>query len=75
MYNVIAPEKSTFVELSREADRPIAYYRLTEPTARRDSFDDVILIPEEGRRPMKLNSNNKGEVILELRVIANHDNA
>lgn len=68
MYAVIAPEKP-YIDLSRETDRPIAYYRLGEP--KRNTYDDMILIPERGRKSMKLN--NKGEVILELRVIANHD--
>lgn len=72
VYTVIAPEKP-YIELSRETDRPIAYYRLGEPAARKSSYDDVIFVPERGRKSMKLNSNNKGEVILELRVIANHD--
>ncbi|XP_032668381.1 uncharacterized protein LOC116842791 [Odontomachus brunneus] len=74
VYAVIAPEKP-YIELNRETDRPIAYYRLGESVARRNSYDDVILVPERGRKSMKLNSNNKGEVILELRVIANHDSA
>ncbi|EFN83406.1 uncharacterized protein LOC105184257 [Harpegnathos saltator] len=73
VYTVIAPEKP-YIELSRETDRPIAYYRLGEPVAgRRNGYDDVIFLPERGRKSMKLNGNNKGEVILELRVIANHD--
>ncbi|XP_011175534.2 uncharacterized protein LOC105207661 [Solenopsis invicta] len=73
VYTLVAPEKS-YVELNRDADRP--YYRLTEPATRRGGgLDDVILIPQAGRKLMKLNGNNKGEVILELRVIANHDSA
>jgi hypothetical protein len=73
VYTLVAPEKS-YVELNRDADRP--YYRLTEPVARRGGgLDDVILVPQGGRKLMKLNGNNKGEVILELRVIANHDSA
>ncbi|XP_011694730.1 PREDICTED: uncharacterized protein LOC105454078 [Wasmannia auropunctata] len=74
VYTLVTPEKP-YVELSRDADRPVAYYRLTEPATRRGSFDDVILVPQGGRKLMKLNGNNKGEVILELRVIANHDSA
>lgn len=74
VYAVIAPEKP-YIELSRETDRPIAYYRMGEPVARRNSYDDVVLLPERSRKAMKLNGNNKGEVILELRVIANHDSA
>lgn len=67
----IAPEKP-YIELNRDANRPIAYYRLTEPTpTRRDNFDDVIFVPQGGWKLMKLNG-NKGEVILELRVIVNH---
>lgn len=67
----IAPEKP-YIELNRDANRPIAYYRLTEPIpTRRDNFD-VILVPQGGWKLMKLNG-NKGEVILELRVIVNHD--
>ncbi|XP_012232902.1 uncharacterized protein [Linepithema humile] len=72
VYTVVAPEKP-YLELSRDADRPFAYYRLAEPAARRSSFDDVVLVPQGGRKLMKLN--NKGEVILELRVIANHDSS
>ncbi|XP_071574771.1 uncharacterized protein [Temnothorax nylanderi] len=72
IYTLVAPEKP-YVELSKNADRPVAYYRLTEPATRRGSLDDVILVPQGGRKLMKLNGNNKGEVILELRVIANHD--
>lgn len=72
VYTLVAPEKS-YVELSRDADRPIAYHRLTGLTTRRGNLDDVILVPQGGRKLMKLNDNNKGEVILELRVIANHD--
>ncbi|KYN02736.1 hypothetical protein ALC62_06536 [Cyphomyrmex costatus] len=72
---VTAPEKP-YVELSKDMDRPaVAYYRLSEPATRRGSFDNVILVPQGGRKLMKLNGNNKGEVILELRVIANHDSA
>ncbi|XP_014476035.1 PREDICTED: uncharacterized protein LOC106745189 [Dinoponera quadriceps] len=74
VYTVITPERP-YIELSRETDRPVAYYRLGEPTARRNSYDDVILVPDKSRKSMKLNGNNKGEVILELRVIANHDSA
>lgn len=70
---MVAPEKP-YIELSRDADRPFAYYRLAEPaTARRSSFDDAVLVPQGGRKLVKLN--NKGEVILELRVIANHDSS
>lgn len=74
VYALVAPEKP-YVELSRDADRPVAYYRLTEPATRRGNIDDVILVPQGSRKLMKLNGNNKGEVILELRVIANHDSA
>ncbi|XP_011869344.1 PREDICTED: uncharacterized protein LOC105562844 [Vollenhovia emeryi] len=74
IYTVVAPEKP-YVESNRDADRPVAYYRLTEPATRRGNLDDVILVPQGGRKLMKLNGNNKGEVILELRVIANHDSA
>ncbi|XP_011645896.1 uncharacterized protein LOC105432674 [Pogonomyrmex barbatus] len=71
VYTFVAPEKP-HVELGRDPVRPVTYYKLTEPS-RRGSFDDVILVPQGGRKLMKLNGNNKGEVILELRVIANHD--
>ncbi|XP_012529180.1 uncharacterized protein LOC105832611 [Monomorium pharaonis] len=78
VYTLVAPEKP-YVELGRDLDRPVAYYRLTEPAAtvrRGGSLDDVVLVPQGGRKLMKLmNGNNKGEVILELRVIANHDGA
>ncbi|XP_020291638.1 uncharacterized protein LOC109858614 [Pseudomyrmex gracilis] len=72
VYTLVAPEKS-YIELNRDADRPIAYYRLTGPSARRSGYDDVFLVPQ-GSRKLKLNgNNNKGEVILELRVVANHN--
>ncbi|XP_012061335.1 PREDICTED: uncharacterized protein LOC105624590 [Atta cephalotes] len=75
VYTLVTPEKP-YVGLNRDVDRPVAYYRLSgEPAARRGSFDDIILIPQGGRKLMKLNGNNKGELILELRVIANHDSA
>lgn len=68
----IAPEKP-YIELNRDANRSIAYYRLTEPApTRRDNFEDVIFVPQRDRKLMKLNG-NKGEVILELRIVANHD--
>ncbi|KAL6439889.1 hypothetical protein ACFW04_004127 [Cataglyphis niger] len=73
VYTLTAPEKP-YIESNRDADRPIAYYRLTGPAPiRRGNADDVILVPQGARKLMKLNGNNKGEVILELRVIANHD--
>ncbi|KYN42587.1 hypothetical protein ALC56_02922 [Trachymyrmex septentrionalis] len=73
VYTLVTPEKP-YVGLTRDVDRPVAYHRLSgEPAARRGSFDDVILIPQGGRKLMKLNGNNNGELILELRVIANHD--
>jgi len=74
IYTLVAPEKP-YIELNRDADRPVAYYRLTEPATRKGSFDDIVLVPQGDRKLMKLNGNNKGEVILELRVIANHDSA
>lgn len=73
VFTLVAPEKP-YIELNRNIDRPVAYYRLTDSTPiRRGNFDDVILVPQGNRKLMKLNGNNKGEVILELRVIANHD--
>ncbi|KAL0112497.1 hypothetical protein PUN28_012071 [Cardiocondyla obscurior] len=74
MYTLVEPEKP-YVELNRDTDRPVAYYKLTEPATRRGNFDDVILVPQGGRKFMRGNGNNKGEVILELRVVANHDSA
>lgn len=76
MYALVAPERP-YIELNGDADRPYAYYKLAEPAARRSSLDDVVLVPvpHGGRKLMKLNGNNKGEVILELRVLANHDSA
>lgn len=76
MYALVAPEKP-YVESSEDADRPVAYYGLLaeQPATRRGNLDDVILVPQGGRKSMRLNGNNKGEVILELRVIANHDSA
>ncbi|EZA60314.1 hypothetical protein DMN91_010602 [Ooceraea biroi] len=76
VYTFVAPERP-YIELNRDADRPYAYYKVAEPATRRSSFDDVVLVPvpQGGRKLMKLNGNNKGEVILELRVLANHDSA
>lgn len=73
MYTLVASEKP-YVELREDRPVPVAYYRLTEPATGRGNLDDVILVPQGGRK-LKLNGNNKGEVILELRVIANHDGA
>ncbi|XP_029174531.1 uncharacterized protein LOC114943127 [Nylanderia fulva] len=75
VFTLVAPDKP-YVELNRDTNRPIAYYRLTESSPiRRGNLDDVILVPQGNgnRKLMKLNGNDKGEVILELRVIANHD--
>lgn len=55
---------------------PVARYKLIEAPAKRfPGADDVIVLPEPARKTVKIDGNNKGEVILELRVIANHDTA
>lgn len=77
IYALVASERP-YVELNRDTDRPYyTYYKLAEPTIRRSSIDDALYVPvpQAGRKLMKLNGNNKGEVILELRVLANHDGA
>ncbi|CAL7944944.1 unnamed protein product [Xylocopa violacea] len=73
VYAVVAPEKP-FVEVNKE-EQPITRYKLVEAPVKRVGSDDVIVVPELNRKTVKINGNNKGEVILELRVIANHDNA
>ncbi|XP_066599135.1 uncharacterized protein [Prorops nasuta] len=66
VYTVYSPEKPG---LDIREERPI-YYKLTEVPRR--SYDDVIVTPERSRKLVKINNGNKGEVILELRVIANN---
>ncbi|XP_076639693.1 uncharacterized protein LOC143351736 [Colletes latitarsis] len=72
VYAFAAPEKP-FIEANKE-ELPIARYKLVEAPVRRAGTDDVIVVPEQSRKTVKIDGNNKGEVILELRVIANHDN-
>lgn len=71
MYTLAAPEKP-FIEVNKE-ELPITRYKLVEAPVKRVGSDDVIVVPELNRRTVKIDRNNKGEVILELRVIANHD--
>ncbi|XP_003703393.1 uncharacterized protein LOC100883173 [Megachile rotundata] len=69
VYTVMAPEKP-FVEVNKE-ELPITRYKLVEAPVK--GLDNVIVVPESSRKSVKIDGNNKGEVILELRVIANHD--
>ncbi|XP_076178978.1 uncharacterized protein LOC143152565 [Ptiloglossa arizonensis] len=71
VYTLTAPERP-FIEVNKE-ELPITRYKLVEAPVKRAGSNDVIVVPEQSRRTMKINGNNKGEVILELRVIANHD--
>ena len=71
MYTLAAPEKP-FIEVNKE-ELPITRYKLVEAPVKRAGSDDVIMVPELNRRMVKIDRDNKGEVILELRVIANHD--
>ncbi|KZC10182.1 PREDICTED: uncharacterized protein LOC107188223 [Dufourea novaeangliae] len=69
----LANLEKPFAEVNRD-EAPIARYRLVEaPVKRLAGSDDVIVLPEQSRKTVKIDGNNKGEVILELRVIANHD--
>ncbi|KOC69573.1 hypothetical protein WH47_05516 [Habropoda laboriosa] len=70
VYTLAAPEKP-FVEVNKE-ELPITRYKLVEAPVKRVGSDDIIVVPE---LTLKIDGNNKGEVILELRVIANHDTA
>ncbi|CAK9810064.1 hypothetical protein ANTQUA_LOCUS6286 [Anthophora quadrimaculata] len=72
VYTLVAPEKP-FTEMNKE-ELPITRYKLVEAPVKRVGSDDVIVMPELNRKTLKIDGNNKGEVILELRVIANHDN-
>ncbi|KOX76726.1 hypothetical protein WN51_11082 [Melipona quadrifasciata] len=71
VYTLAAPEKP-FIEVNKE-ELPITRYKLVEAPVKRVGSDDVIMLPELNRRMVKIDRSNKGEVILELRVIANHD--
>ncbi|XP_034195454.2 uncharacterized protein LOC117611581 [Osmia lignaria lignaria] len=69
VYTVMGPEKP-FIEVNKE-ELPITRYKLVEAPVK--GLDNVIVVPESSRKSVKIDGNNKGEVILELRVIANHD--
>ncbi|XP_078052367.1 uncharacterized protein LOC144478398 [Augochlora pura] len=74
VYTLVAPTKP-LIEVNKE-ELPSARYKLVEaPIKRFAGLDDVIVLPEQSRKTVKIDGNNKGEVILELRVIANHDSA
>ncbi|XP_053976599.1 uncharacterized protein LOC128875236 [Hylaeus volcanicus] len=68
----LAPSEKPFVEVNKE-ELPLARYKLVQAPVKRVGLDDIIVVPEQGRKTVKIDGNNKGEVILELRVIANHD--
>ncbi|XP_031836725.1 uncharacterized protein LOC116428777 [Nomia melanderi] len=71
-YTLLAPEKP-FIEMDKE-ELPIGRYKLVQaPVKKFPGADDVIVLPEQTRKTVKIDGNNKREVILELRVIANHD--
>ncbi|XP_033206723.2 uncharacterized protein LOC117166663 [Bombus vancouverensis nearcticus] len=71
VYTLVAPEKPV-MEVNKE-EVPITRYKLVEAPVKRVGSDDIIMVPEVNRKMVKIDRNNKGEVILELRVIANHD--
>ncbi|XP_012164590.1 uncharacterized protein LOC126915420 [Bombus affinis] len=71
VYTLVAPEKPV-MEVNKE-ELPITRYKLVEAPVKRVGSDDIIMVPEVNRKMVKIDRNNKGEVILELRVIANHD--
>ncbi|CAK9804987.1 hypothetical protein ANTPLA_LOCUS4278 [Anthophora plagiata] len=70
VYTLVAPEKP-FAEMNKE-ELSNTCYKLVEAPIKRS--DDVIEVPELNRKTLKIDGNNKGEVILELHVIVNHDN-
>ncbi|OAD56358.1 hypothetical protein WN48_03484 [Eufriesea mexicana] len=70
VFTLAVPEKPS-IEVNKE-ELPITRYKLVEAPVKRIGSDDVIVVPESNRKIMKIDK-NKGEVILELRVIANHD--
>ncbi|XP_043583323.1 uncharacterized protein LOC122568068 [Bombus pyrosoma] len=71
VYTLVVPEKPV-MEVNKE-ELPITRYKLVEAPVKRVGSDDIIMVPEVNRKMVKIDRNNKGEVILELRVIANHD--
>ncbi|XP_060821071.1 uncharacterized protein LOC132909888 [Bombus pascuorum] len=71
VYTLVAPEKPV-MEVNKE-ELPITRYKLVEAPVKRVGSDDIIMVPEVNRKMVKIDRNSKGEVILELRVIANHD--
>lgn len=73
MYTLVAPEKP-YIGAKKE-ELPVARYKLVEAPVKRAGLGDVVVLPQQGRRTVKIDGGNKGEVILELRVIANHDTA
>lgn len=72
MYTVAGAEKP-FIEVNKEELPPITRYKLVEAPVKRVGSNDVIVIPESSRKIAKIDRNNKNEVILKPRVIANHD--
>lgn len=62
------------VDIARDIDRPV-YYKWPEVPTRRIIYGDPFIAAEKNRKFVKLNdAHNKGEVVLELRVIANNNN-
>ncbi|XP_076288150.1 uncharacterized protein LOC143212825 [Lasioglossum baleicum] len=74
VYTLVAPVKP-FVEVNKEESPNVRYKLVEAPIKRFVGRDDAIVLPEQSRKTVKIDGNNKGEVILELRVIANHDSA
>ncbi|XP_076644985.1 uncharacterized protein LOC143354615 [Halictus rubicundus] len=74
VYTLVAPAKP-FVEVNKEESPNVRYKLVEAPIKRFAGTDDVIVLPEQSRKTVKIDGNNKGEVILELGVIANHDSA
>ena len=68
-----AVSERQFVDYSKDTERPVAYYRISEVPARKTGWGEMFFGPERNRKLVKLNNGHKGEVLLELRVTANND--
>ncbi|XP_012268610.2 uncharacterized protein LOC105693344 [Athalia rosae] len=72
------PERR-YSEINKEIDHPYiaphSYYKLIEvPETRPPRFEEIIVQPKRNAKfPVRFNGDQKGQVILELRVITNND--
>ena len=74
VYTQENPDRSVH-ELNYEYERPVAYYKVAETPAHRNVYGDQFPVAGRNRKVMKLNNEqHKGEIVLELRVIANNNN-